>query len=152
MFWSDLPYTYSIYIIAIAGAESAIGLGILVAFYRLRGSVAVSGEFGVTAAENSFRVSPVSSWRGVGKREYSTSCSTTGSLNPWFVTGLIDAEGSFVIVILRDPKFSLGWRVQVRFQLKLHISDTALIESVNIFFGGVGYISNPDKNSVELAL
>lgn len=29
--------TYSIYIIAIAGAESAIGLGILVAFYRLLG-------------------------------------------------------------------------------------------------------------------
>lgn len=28
--------TYSIYIIAIAGAESAIGLGILVAFYRRR--------------------------------------------------------------------------------------------------------------------
>lgn len=27
--------TYSVYIIAIAGAESAIGLGILVAFYRL---------------------------------------------------------------------------------------------------------------------
>jgi len=33
--------TYSIYIIAIAGAESAIGLGILVAFYRLRGSIAI---------------------------------------------------------------------------------------------------------------
>ena len=32
---------YAIYIIAIAGAESAIGLGILVAFYRLRGSVAI---------------------------------------------------------------------------------------------------------------
>lgn len=29
--------TYSVYIIAIAGAESAIGLGILVAFYRLHG-------------------------------------------------------------------------------------------------------------------
>ena len=28
-------------IIAIAGAESAIGLGILVAFYRLRGSIAI---------------------------------------------------------------------------------------------------------------
>lgn len=27
--------TYSVYIIAIAGAESAIGLGILVAYYRL---------------------------------------------------------------------------------------------------------------------
>jgi NADH-ubiquinone oxidoreductase chain 4L len=30
-----LGQTYAIYIIAIAGAESAIGLGILVAFYRL---------------------------------------------------------------------------------------------------------------------
>ena len=29
-----LGQTYAIYIIAIAGAESAIGLGILVAFYR----------------------------------------------------------------------------------------------------------------------
>lgn len=32
---------YAIYIIVVAGAESAIGLGILVAFYRLRGSVAI---------------------------------------------------------------------------------------------------------------
>jgi NADH-ubiquinone oxidoreductase chain 4L len=36
-----LDQTYAIYIISIAGAESAIGLGILVAFYRLRGSVAI---------------------------------------------------------------------------------------------------------------
>nr|YP_009254036.1 NADH dehydrogenase subunit 4L [Hypomyces aurantius]ANC62722.1 NADH dehydrogenase subunit 4L [Hypomyces aurantius] len=33
--------TYSIYIIVVAGAESAIGLAILVAFYRLRGSIAI---------------------------------------------------------------------------------------------------------------
>ncbi|KAH9806686.1 NADH dehydrogenase subunit 4L [Melampsora americana] len=36
-----LGQVYAIYIIAIAGAESAIGLGILVAFYRLRGSVSI---------------------------------------------------------------------------------------------------------------
>jgi len=36
-----LGQVYAIYIIAIAGAESAIGLGILVAFYRLRGTVAI---------------------------------------------------------------------------------------------------------------
>ena len=30
---------YSIYIIAIAGAESAIGLGILVTYYRIRGNI-----------------------------------------------------------------------------------------------------------------
>jgi NADH-ubiquinone oxidoreductase chain 4L len=33
--------TYAVYIIVIAGAESAIGLAILVAFYRLRGSIAI---------------------------------------------------------------------------------------------------------------
>ena len=37
-----LGQIYSIYIIAIAGAESAIGLGIFVAFYRLRGSIAIN--------------------------------------------------------------------------------------------------------------
>lgn len=36
-----LGQVYAIYIIAIAGAESAIGLAILVAFYRLRGSIAI---------------------------------------------------------------------------------------------------------------
>lgn len=36
-----LGQTYAIYIIAIAGAESAVGLAILVAFYRLRGSIAI---------------------------------------------------------------------------------------------------------------
>ena len=37
-----LGQTFAVYIIAIAGAESAIGLGILVAFYRLRGSIAIN--------------------------------------------------------------------------------------------------------------
>ena len=36
-----LGQTFAIYIIAIAGAESAIGLAILVAFYRLRGTIAI---------------------------------------------------------------------------------------------------------------
>jgi NADH-ubiquinone oxidoreductase chain 4L len=36
-----LGQTFSIYIIAIAGAESAIVIGILVAYYRLRGSIGI---------------------------------------------------------------------------------------------------------------
>ena len=36
-----LGQTYAIYIICIAGAESAIGLGIVVAFYRLRGNIVI---------------------------------------------------------------------------------------------------------------
>jgi len=36
-----LGQVFAIYIISIAGAESAIGLAILVAFYRLRGSITI---------------------------------------------------------------------------------------------------------------
>jgi NADH-ubiquinone oxidoreductase chain 4L len=40
-----LGQTYAIYIITIAGAESAIGLGILVSFYRLRGNINIGYKF-----------------------------------------------------------------------------------------------------------
>lgn len=40
-FDDTLGQTYAIYIVSIAGAESAIGLGIVVAFYRLRGNIVI---------------------------------------------------------------------------------------------------------------
>ena len=39
-----LGQTYAIYIIVLAAAESAIGLGILVAYYRLRGSISLAND------------------------------------------------------------------------------------------------------------
>lgn len=43
--YSDIVgQVYSIFIIAIAGAESAIGLGILVAYYRVRGNILLSSS------------------------------------------------------------------------------------------------------------
>jgi NADH-ubiquinone oxidoreductase chain 4L len=41
IFEDVLGQIFSVYIIVIAAAESAIGLGILVAFYRLRGNIAL---------------------------------------------------------------------------------------------------------------
>jgi len=40
-FGDVIGQVYAVYIIAIAGAESAIGLGIVIAFYRLRGSILI---------------------------------------------------------------------------------------------------------------
>lgn len=39
-----LGQVYAIIIISTAGAESVIGLGILVAFYRLRGSITIDSK------------------------------------------------------------------------------------------------------------
>jgi NADH-ubiquinone oxidoreductase chain 4L len=40
-FDDSMGQTFSIYIISIAGAESVIGLSILVAYYRLRGTISL---------------------------------------------------------------------------------------------------------------
>jgi NADH-ubiquinone oxidoreductase chain 4L len=40
-FDDNIGQTFSVYIIAIAGAESVIGLSILVAYYRLRGTISL---------------------------------------------------------------------------------------------------------------
>jgi NADH-ubiquinone oxidoreductase chain 4L len=42
VFEDILGQVFSIYIIVIAAAESAIGLGILVAYYRIRGSISLA--------------------------------------------------------------------------------------------------------------
>jgi len=41
-FNDSIGQTYSLYIISIAGAESVIGLSILVAYYRLRGTISLN--------------------------------------------------------------------------------------------------------------
>ena len=40
-FDDNIGQTFSIYIISIAGAESVIGLSILVSYYRLRGNISL---------------------------------------------------------------------------------------------------------------
>ena len=43
-FDDNIGQTFSIYIISIAGAESVIGLSILVAYYRLRGNISLNNN------------------------------------------------------------------------------------------------------------
>lgn len=156
--------TYAIYIIVVAGAESAIGLGILVAFYRLilshiylkfvncsysrincsysRFNCSRSGPIPIHTSNR-----PCPTYR----RYYSTNSSNlqggVTTLNPNFVSGLIDAEGSFVVTILKRSDYKLGWSVQARLQIKLHEMDRDLLLSVQEFFGGIGYISKINNRS-----
>jgi len=72
-----LGQTYAIYIISIAGAETAIGLGIFVAFYRLRGTAEIDFE----STESDSYVSHIQNAKSIGTRRYSTSSSSTGGMN-----------------------------------------------------------------------
>jgi len=66
-------------------------------------------------------------------------------LNPWFVTGLIDAEGSFSISINKINDYKLGWRVRARFAIGLNICDLNLLLQLQEYFGGIGSISQYKK-------
>ncbi len=62
------------------------------------------------------------------------------SLKPWFVTGFVDAEGSFTVSVLKSSSVRTGWQVGARFQLTLHLKDLSLLREIQAFFGGVGKI------------
>lgn len=140
--------TYAIYIIVVAGAESAIGLGILVAFYRLINSPVKNPRSNYSYSH--FKLLPAISRRRnlTQLRNYSTERKIV--LSPSFISGFSDAEGSFVVTILKNPRYKTGWNVQARFQIKLHEKDRALLLLIQNYFYNIGYISKiNDRSTVE---
>jgi hypothetical protein len=71
-------------------------------------------------------------------------------LNPWFITGFADGEGSFMLTIIKDKKYKLGWRVACRFAISLNKKDFYLLNNIQNFFG-VGNIifMGKDKDSIQ---
>ena len=55
-------------------------------------------------------------------------------LNPWFITGFADGEGSFMLTIIKDKKYKLGWRVACRFAISLNKKDFYLLNNIKNFF------------------
>lgn len=84
------------------------------------------------------------SYGTIGVRDSSSFCSP--SLNPWFITGLLDGEGSFVITIWKNPRYKTGCTVQAILQIKMHERDRPLILAIQNFWG-IGYISKPNNSS-----
>ena len=69
-------------------------------------------------------------------------------LNPWFITGIIDAEGSFMIWVTKDSRKSTGWRVRAVFSIALHKKDLDTLLQIQAFFGGAGVITKERKDSL----
>lgn len=73
-------------------------------------------------------------------------------LNPWFITGFVDAEGSFILKIRKSPKYKAGWKVEPVFSIGLHKKDLRILEQIQIYWGGtIGRITRTD-NAVSLTV
>lgn len=64
-------------------------------------------------------------------------------LNPWFVTGLSDGDGSFYIVLRKDNTCVFGFSVNLEYKVVAAVNplNLKLLELVQSFFGGYGIIS-----------
>lgn len=69
------------------------------------------------------------------------STLNSNHVNPGVWSGLIDGEGSFSIIVDRNETRKLGWRVQLKFQIGLHIKDLNLLYLLQQYLGGIGSIS-----------
>lgn len=85
---------------------------------------------------NSFRggnLSNFSTLNGRGEKDLKM-------LNPNWVTGFVDAEGSFSMSIFKSKTAAIGWTIEPCFIITLHIKDIELLNKIQLFFG-VGVVS-----------
>jgi LAGLIDADG DNA endonuclease family protein len=66
-------------------------------------------------------------------------------LNPSWVTGFTDAEGTFTVVFDKVNTRKLNWRIQAKFQISLHVRDLPLLLKVQHFFGNIGSVSESEN-------
>jgi len=66
-------------------------------------------------------------------------------LNPHFVTGFTDGEGSFIISVTKNSESSLGFRVKAIFRINLSKEDLELLKLIQSYFDGAGNIGEDYK-------
>ena len=72
--------------------------------------------------------------------------NNTHYLNPYYITGLVDAEGCFTTSIYKDCRMKTGWQVKPIFQLNLHKKDLKILEALQKTWG-VGKIYKHGQDS-----
>jgi hypothetical protein len=73
-------------------------------------------------------------------------------LNPIWVTGFTDAEGSFIISIIKSSERRTGWRVQAIFAIQLHERDIATLYRIKSFFGVGTIVVNKKRGHANYAV
>lgn len=70
--------------------------------------------------------------------------NTNNRLNPYWITGFVDAEGCFTVSISQSKSSKNGWQIHLGFKIALHKRDKELLEKIKLHFNEVGtiYIHN----------
>jgi hypothetical protein len=71
-------------------------------------------------------------------------------LNPYFVTGFVDGEGTVFFRKGENRKF--GYSVSLVFSIGLHSKDRLLLERIKDYFGGIGIISDHGSSVIHFTV
>ena len=86
-----------------------------------------------------------------GQQNYSISTKSINTsssvpiLDPWFITGLVDGEGSWGLSINKDQKRTVGYVITVAFELSLHSKDIDILKGLQAYFGVGRIYKNADN-------
>ena len=58
-----------------------------------------------------------------------------GRLDPWFVTGVVEGEGTFSVSFSRRKKLKVGIETRPSFSVTLHQRDLPLLKALRAYFG-----------------
>ena len=72
-------------------------------------------------------------------------------LDPWWITGFVDGEGSFHVSVRKNKNYKHGSRVEQRFTLVLHNKDEPLLQKIKSSLG-VGKICLQGSKKVKLQI
>ena len=127
------------------GSKSVIGESITVKEQRVNGSWCGCGSdpylrCTLKGFERNYQ-NKILTTQLVNKRSYSTSfindvrnSNNQGLIiDPNFLTGFTDAEGSFVLSITKSNTVRSGWIIKPRFQIHLHKKDLFILEAIQKF-------------------
>ena len=79
--------------------------------------------------------------------------SLNKKLNPWFVTGITDGDGSLYIILRKDPTCRFYYSIGLEYKVVAEVNpfNLKLLKQIQYFFGGVGTISI-DKNTYQYVI
>lgn len=84
----------------------------------------------------------------INARRPHTKTSKLAPLNPWFITGFTDGEGSWGLSISKDSIRKSGYNISPKFTIGLHAKDIDLLERIANQFG-VGKIYIGSNNLIR---
>jgi len=106
----------------------------------------------LTGFERSYQVKILSNQinqiRTYSANKISQKQKFNGLIDPWFLTGFSDAEGTFSVLIQHNKNYATNWRVKAIFAIGLHTKDIALLEAIKSFWG-VGNIHKHGEHSLQ---